>query len=608
MPTKPLSNMPADQSRDAEALHSLGLQAICAGLYPEAAQLLRKAIAIEPMAPYHGNLGVALQKSGNLEGAALEYGEALRLDPNFADAASNLGSALYELKRFEEALPHLEAAVTLNPSHAAAHLNLGVTLHALGRTVDGLSHAHQAVQLNPCEDTILKFAGLLIESAHGADGIPYFHGLIARNPSNPAAYQALGDCYVSQSLLREAAPHYWKTLQLKPDAPRAANNLGLCLAEAGFQAEAVPLYRRALEIRPDDAHVWTNLGLALHDLGETDASLECQNRALALQPGYPKALLNRSLCLLEKGKMAEGWADYERRFEAHESSGRPFTQPRWDGSDPAGKRILVWMEQGIGDQILWAGLLPDLLRRGAHCVLETESRLVSLLARSLPGIEVVPRGNPPHPLTSQPTIDFQIPAGSLPLWFRPDLESFPKHSGYLVSDPVLVSGWSRRLADLGPSLKVGICWRSMLHRDARSIFYSQLRKWGPILTVPGIDFINLQYDQCDEELQEAERLFGTRIHIWDGVDLMNDLETVAALISKLDLIIGAPTAVTQMGGALGVPTWVMARGPRKLYSLGTEHCPWFPSTRLFACKVRDPWEPLIEIVGRALSSLKEVSE
>lgn len=606
MPTKPFSDVPADQFQDGDALHRLGIQAIHAGRYEEAAKLLRNAIAIQPMAPpYHSNLGAALQKLGNLQEAALEYDEALRLDPNFAGAASNLGAALYELDRFEEALPHLQTAVTLNPSHAAAHLNLGVTLHALGRTIDGLSHAHQAVQLDPCEDTILKLAGLLIESWHGADGIPYFQGLIARYPSNPAAYQALGDCYVSQGRLRDAAPHYWKTLQLKPDAALAANNLGLCLAEAGLQAEAVPLYRRALEVRPNDAHVWTNLGLALHDLGETGASLECQNRALSLEPGYPKALLNRSLCLLEQGKMADGWAGYEMRFKALESGGRPFTQPPWDGSDPAGKRILVWMEQGVGDQVLWAGLLPDLLRRGAHCVLESESRLASLLARSFPEVQVVSRGNPPHPRTRQPDIDFQIPAGSLPFWFRPDLESFPEHSGYLVPDPALVAQWGRRFAGLDPGLRVGICWRSMLHGDARSIFYSRLRQWGPILTVPGIRFINLQYDQCDEELQEAERLFGTRIHVWDGTDLTNDLETVAALISKLDLVIGAPTAVTQLGAALSVPTWVMARGPRKLYSLGTEHCPWFPSTRLFGCNVREPWEPLIESVAEALRSLKD---
>lgn len=215
--------------------------------------------------------------------------------------------------------------------------------------------------------------------------------------------------------------------------------------------------------------------------------------------------------------------EYEWRWQGSDQClDRGHSQPWWDGSDPAGKTILVWMEQGLGDQLLFFSLLADLLHFGAHCLVECEWRLVPLLARTFPGAEVVPCKDPPDPLTQQPDIDFQIPVGSLARWFRPSLESFPRRHGYLVPDPVCAGQWRERLEKLGEGAKVGICWRSGTTKGMRSMHYSQLDQWGPILTIPGVHFVKLQYDQCDAEVRDAERQLGTRIHSWEGVDLKDD--------------------------------------------------------------------------------------
>jgi len=130
-----------------------------------------------------------------------------------------------------------------------------------------------------------------------------------------------------------------------------------------------------------------------------------------------------------------------------------------------------------------------------------------------------------------------------------------------------------------------------------------LTQWGPILTTPGVHLVNLQYDQCDEEVCEAERHFGTRVHRWNDIDLKNDQEGVAALISELDLVISAGTAVDQMAGAVGAPTWVLIRGRGECWGLGTDHCPWYPSVRVFYCGASEPWEPMI---GRMASELGQL--
>ena len=342
------------------------------------------------------------------------------------------------------------------------------------------------------------------------------------------------------------------------------------------------------------------------NLGDLETARLCFERALALEPDHANTRWNRSLCLLALGRLAEGWADYDWRWKAALAGfERPFVQPFWDGSDLQGKTILVWMEQGLGDQITFASMLPDLLRAGAHCIVECEPRLVQLLARSFPGTEVVARTTPPDSRTLQPDIQFQIAAGSLAPLLRPSLESFPQRRGYLAPDPVEIGRSKARLDSLGDGLKVGICWRSSLSGGMRAMHYPQLNQWGPILATPGVKFVNLQYDQCDEELHEAERLFGTRVHVWDDTDLKNDLDGVAALISTLDLVISARTSVASMAGAAGASTLVVCRGASDWWGLGTDHCPWLPSVRAFSCGAYDPWEPVIASIASEVGQLAE---
>jgi hypothetical protein len=141
----------------------------------------------------------------------------------------------------------------------------------------------------------------------------------------------------------------------------------------------------------------------------------------------------------------------------------------------------------------------------------------------------------------------------------------------------------------------------MVNQWARALDSTQLSQWGPILTAPGVHFVNLQYGQCDEELREAGRLFGARIHVWDDMDLKDDQDGLATLIPALDLVVSALTALAQMAGAVGVPVWVLSHlGAQGWWGLGTDHCPWHPSVRLFPRGATEPWEPVIATVASEL--------
>ena len=542
---------------------------------------------------------------GGMESAEKLCRQALAIRPHEAEALHLLGVVLGQTGRNERAVELIQEAITLNPADAMAHTNLAVALHALGRSEEALGHLEKADERAPeSPHTLRNYAVVLSDLGRWWEAATYLERWQKQEPNNAVVYRWIGDWHSRQNLRQQAVPYYLKALELDPGELDAAGNLGACLVDGGQRESALALLCKIVELNPEHAGAWSNLGVAAKNLGDLNTALRCFDRALTLEPGDAKSLWNRSLCLLGMGRLAEGWTDYEWRWKAGAVPRElPSVQPQWEGSDPAGKTILVWAEQGLGDQIAFSSLLPDLMRAGARCVVECQWRLVNLFQRSFTGAEVLPMCEPPHPRMRQPDIDFQLPMASLARWFRPTVEHFPNHRGYLVPDPMHVAQWRERLSALGEGLKVGICWRSGMSRGIRSTYYSQLSQWGPILTTPGIEFVNLQYDECGEELKEAEDLFGARLHGWKDMDIKNDQDRLAALITTLDLVISAGTAVDQMAGAVGAPTWVLMRGAGDWWGLGTDHSPWYPSARSFQCGASEAWEPMIARMASELRCL-----
>lgn len=544
-------------------------------------------------------------EQGCLERAGELCAQALDAAPHHAGALHLMGAIAGQTGRNQQAVELIEQALALTPADAMAHTNLAVALHGLGRSEEALAHLDQAIELAPqSTHTLRNYAVVLSDLGRWKEAAAYLKRWKELEPNNALVYEWIGDWHTRQNLREQAIPYYLKSLELDPGRSEAANNLGACLADAGRRESALALLCKIVEMHPDHAGAWGNLGVAAKNFGDLKTALRCFDRVLELDRCDVKAQWNRALTLLGLGRLAEGWEAYEWRFRSGAvPREQPSNQPRWEGNDPAGKTILVWVEQGLGDQILFFSMVPDLMRAGAHCVVECDWRLMKLLERSLAGAEVVPYCTPPQPRVQQADIDFQIPVGSLARWLRPSLDRFPNRSGYLVPDPVKVSRWKERLDALGEGLKVGICWRSGMSGGSRSMYYSQLKQWGPILTQRDIHFINLQYGECSEELSGAEGLFATRVHVWKDMDLKNDQDGLAALIAALDLVISAGTAVDCMAGAVGAPTWVLMRSIGDWWGLGTDRCPWNPSVRPFYCGAAAPWEPVIARIALELGEI-----
>lgn len=411
----------------------------------------------------------------------------------------------------------------------------------------------------------------------------------ARNASDTTgkAEQANGFTVPAGRLLKVAAAAA-DTLAAREDWERCAAAVGV-----------------GLLVQPDRADLWNRRAIAWIQGAAPRRAQVAARRALALNPADAGAAWCLAQAALMAGDLATGWRWYEAGFAIGARwPDRRHVLPPWRGEPLAGRRLLVWSEQGVGDQLLLASCLSDLLARTDACVIETIPRLVPLFARSFPGAEVRAQIYDLARADFQEVgdCDCQISLGTLPALVRRRLADFPNHAGYLVPDPERVAAWRNHLAALGPGLKVGIAWRSRANSPHNDRFHSRLDAWGPVLGIPGIHFVNLQYEDAEAELLDAEARFGVSIHRLPGVDLMNDLDEMAAVSQALDLVVATFASAAEMAGSVGTPVLMLAPTRVNYKYLGSDRLPWLPSITPF---FRERWgEDWHRVLGKVAEDLK----
>ncbi|WP_042698668.1 tetratricopeptide repeat protein [Azospirillum sp. B506] len=578
------------------------------GRLQEAAEALRKAAELgggtaDPAAL--SALAAALHAAGRIEDAAERYADALRLDPRDSFSLNGLGLCLKVLGQLEDAATCFDAATAIDPGHADALNNLGSVRNTQGRYAEAEALHRAAIRHRPDFASAWNNLGNA-RHANGrtADAWRPWHVALALDPVLPEAHTNLGNALRSAEHFGEAERSQRRSIRLAPLEAPARNNLGHLRQGRHDHAGAADCYRSALALDPAYGEAWSNLGLARQRLGDGEGAERCYDRALTLRPDLSLAHFNKGLLRLEAGDLDRGWPGYGWRFGSGQvGQGRaPRVQP-WRGEDLTGRRLMIWGEQGVGDTILFAALCPELAGRAVSTILEVDRRLVPLFARSFPTLRVRAEQLDAQGRETMaiPDYDRHVPMGSLPRVLRRRLAEFPARPSWLVPDPVLVTRWRDRLAVLGAGLRVGIGWRSQMMTAERSVAYLPLDSWAPLFALPGIEWVLLQYGEVEEEVRQAERHFGIRLHRWDDLDRKDDFDGVAALIAGLDLVISPAMSVGELAGALGTPVWRF--GTRDWTQLGAGVRPWYPSMRLFQPRPGKPLSATIADMAQALKSL-----
>jgi tetratricopeptide (TPR) repeat protein len=546
--------------------------------------------------------GAQLRKQARYADAERCLLRALDLQHDFAAAHLELGRAYRDQQRLEDAADYLQLAVHFAPDLAAAWLELGFVLGQLGRDESALTASRRATELAP--DDCIAWLGLgnLFKARDDWNrAVEFYQIAVACDSHSAEAQYRLGYALYKTGLYAESRQSFDAALAASPNMIQAHHNLGLMLLETGHAEEALASFRRVLALNPQIAETRACLAHALRDLERLDEAILIYDELLAIEPTFSDAVINRSYALLMKGDFAGGWAAFEGRFGYGGQVGRNFPYPPWKGQSLAGKRLLVYAEQGLGDEIMFASCVNDVLLLASHCVIECNTRLAGLFQRSFPDAHVHgdAKNADQHWLNALPAIDYQVAIGSLPYHFRTEASSFSPRAGYLVASAPAVSRWRETLGSTG-KVRVGIAWRGGSLRSRQFIRSIPLPLWEPLLRSDSVECYALQYGEIAGELRELHT--HSRLPIKDLGAAIDDFDELAAIISALDIVISVDNTVAHLAGALGKNVWTLLpqccewRYPRS----GTT-MPWYPSMRLFRRMAGEGWEAVLDRVALALA-------
>jgi len=418
-------------------------------------------------------------------------------------------------------------------------------------------------------------------------------------PDDAALIVNLGAAHQAADRLDDAIECYRRALAIAPDLVQARGNLAAALMDRDEHEAAEHEYRTVLAQNPHYADALVNYGNLLRKRGEVEAAIALYRQAVASAPAHGMAHTNLSGALLMMERWSEGWSEFEWRWRLGDNPALRARHrlPLWQGDNLAGRHILLWGEQGIGDMILFASMLSDLLATGARVSLELDPRLIPLFSRSFPAITFFAWDKVPAGLS----FDVQANIGRLGLFLRTANDSFASTKPYLVADPTRVDEFKRRYAALGPGPRIGISWRSSSQAYRRKSL--QLEDFAPLFAAfPNATFISLQYGDTAADIARAEQICATRIHRDTSFDNWSDLDGVAAQVAALDAVVTVSNVNAHFAGAAGIPAHVLVTQNTLWY--WPHHKPttnWYPSVRLYGA-VGSPEKAIVSL-ATALAQL-----
>ena len=494
------------------------------------------------------------------------------------------------------ALSLLEKVIHFVPFNPRIWHAVGEAQTTNGKTEDAIQTLQKVVSADRTNaDYRFSLAKALMPS-RPAEAIPHLLATIALDTAHgkprPDPYCDLAVILIHRNQREEALKVCDLGLHNCPDNAEILCNRGLALALFDRYEEALACGLRARDLRPGNAIIWSNLGTHFYNLERVQEAEECARQACALESDLPGAHYNLATSLLVAGHFREGFREYEWRWKSVlQEHVRTYAQPLWDGADLAGKRILLWAEQGMGDAIQFVRYAAQVRSRGGDVLLEMPKSLVRLMSWMPERFEIV------TPNSGAPQFDVQCPLLSLPWLCGTEKDSIPAPASFCIPDEMRRK-WAQKLAG-AQSPKIALIWAgSPTHGNDRNRSIP-LRAFLPILNLPGLRFFSLQVGPASAQLYEP----GFSSQIEDLSPLLTDYAETAGALSQMDLVISVDTSVVHLAGSLGVPVWTLLPfAPDWRWMLHRTDSPWYSSLRLFRQQTPGDWSTVINKVALELSN------
>ncbi|MBO6562217.1 MAG: tetratricopeptide repeat protein [Nisaea sp.] len=580
-----------------------GRWAALAGGWPERGhEFLSRAIVADPEDfRLYVNLSNKMLQRGAVPAAVAALKRAALLEPGDGRVFGNLG-ALSESAAKARKL-HARAWVSSSASGPGAGCAMAERQLERGRVVEALENVLAALRQDPKSSEAWRLRGIIHQRFHE---IPESRLGLCRSilcdPSAVNGYIAAAGNFIDSRKLLGARRLLGFADIVAPGTQAVAMNRAAIVERSGDLDGALALSRGHVIADPANAERYFTVGTIHMELGSVDAALKYLMRATQLAPEDLRFQNNLALALLKLGRYAEGLKVYENRWYTPVEAPlgertlwpkASFDLPLWESGRIADREILIWGEQGLGDEVWGLSYLTALRGRPEHFTVEVDARLVPLVERSFPFVKVVPRR--PDADLDISGFHSQLPLLSLPHKLGLEMERTP--SAWLQTDPGRVARLRRTMSADGRYRLVGLAWRSIKPLQHRS-FEMEIERFASLSALERIRFVPLQYGMVDADRNRLEAVLGDDRIAWPEFDVRDDLEALAEALAAIDLVATVATALVPMANAVGTPSVVLLREQQKdwRYRVGAELSPVLPLSVLQWPSDATPEEALLDAV------------
>ncbi|MBO6503828.1 MAG: hypothetical protein JJ850_17805 [Kordiimonadaceae bacterium] len=540
--------------------------------------------------------------------------------------AMKLGQRYAEKGEWADAVKHLLIAWDAMPEDLSILTVLSHALVQLGVREHAIAVLQRALEVHePTPELIGIILRLALEMGMHDIAVKLGEQLVVMEPTNPTNIVNLATAYSGVKRFSESIAMLQQALPQFPDNADLWNVLATQVRERDGVDSADVFFEEALKLRPGDAKILSNFSISFTRRNEVDRALELALKSIEADPSQPEPRVGAAQFQFLKGQMEEGWENYEYRHHIRRKSNQTqhYTHklPLWDGEDLSGKALLVAAEQGIGDEVMWGSYLPYLYDQADKLFIGCDPRLISIYQRRFPDAIVcgyLDRVISGYRYRVFPAIEKMMKEGEAHIDFYTPVASAPKHAwqsmeavkpypeGYLSPEEGKKQEFALRLGAISDKPKVGLAWRSGVVATERAYLYSGIDNLGPLLALKDkVDFVNLQYGDVADELDEIERKHGARVHNFEDVNLKADIEANLAIAAGCDAVVSVCSAPGIFSMSVGTATLLMSGAP-PWWSFGSPNkIPFAQHAELFSCKGMPDWA---DIMNRVAARVEELTQ
>ena len=540
------------------------------------------------------NLGLMNQELRNYTEAQQFYSRVIELDPNNSDAFNNLGNIYRELNKRDEAIASFEKAIDLNWQNLLASNNKANMLMEMQKYEEAIVIYKKTLSINKKNSVALHGIGRAYIKLKNIDlAIQFINYSLSIESKNALALNDIGFCLTEKRKYKVAINYLTEAIKIDNNNSDIYYNLGNAEKGDGRYINALKSYDQSIAINSKNAIVHNNKGSLLMEMGHFKAADLAFNKAISIDENLAEALNNKSHLKLLHGEFEEGWRLYEWRFKLENPIPRRY-QSIADWNWQKNSRLIVWQEQGIGDQVMFISLINEIYIYCSKLIVQVDERLIPILSRSFPREISFVDANKNISTTE---FDYQISMGSLCKYFRNTKESFVEcKKNYLIANPL-----NNKEIRSNNKKYCGLSWKSnnKNYGKKRSI---ELANIVNNVKDNNFEFISLQYGDNVEEINEVEKEFNIRFLKFDQIDRSNNIDSLCSLINLCDFVITIDNTTVHLSGALGVRTYLLLPYvPDWRWMLDRDDSLWYGSIKIYRQVVSGGWNEPLEKIKKDLN-------